>query len=216
MQLVGKWGPLPPPFVPPYSEEELERARPVWELLRLRHDIRYYLFGDEVVGGAPTASRADFERARALLHRNVELALAGRGDPSFLGFLTDQIAIFEHRKDPPPLPHGATTMIVIEGCFMALWLLGDNWLTRMEFFDRCRTELAAEGYSIGYPHFVRLLKKMELDKYFPPMRKRRKRSAPLKKRASTHSLGRPKYSTSRGEQMGRHSLSGKEPLCPVA
>jgi hypothetical protein len=108
-------------------------------------------------------------------------------------------------------------MIVIEGCFMALWLLGDNWLTRMEFFDRCRTALKAdEGYTIGYPHFVRVLKKMKMDKYFPPMRKRRKRSAPLKKRASTHSLGRPKYSTSRGEQMGRHSLSGKEPLCPVA
>jgi len=87
VQLVGKWGPLPPPFVPPYSEEELERARPVWELLRLRHDIRYYLFGDEVVGGAPIASRADFERARALLHRNVELAIAGQNTvviPPFL------------------------------------------------------------------------------------------------------------------------------------
>jgi hypothetical protein len=179
-QLVGKWGSLPD-CIPPPSEAELERARPVWELHRLRHDIRYYLLGEEVVGGVPTRSRADFERARALLHRNVELALAGRGDPSFLGFLTDQIAIFEHRKEPPPLPHGATTMFLIEGCFTALWLFGKNWLTRMEFFDRCRTKLAAEGCSIGYPHFVRLLKKMELDKYFPPMRKRRKRSGAQKK-----------------------------------
>jgi hypothetical protein len=45
----------------------------------------------------------------------------------------------------------------------------------MEFFDMCRRKLKAEGYTLGYRHFVRLLKKMELDEYFPPMRKRRRR-----------------------------------------
>jgi hypothetical protein len=185
-QLVGKWGPLPPSYVPPYSEAELERARPVWELLRLRHDICYYLFGDEVVGGAPIKSRADFDRAQAQLHRNVELALAGRGDPSFLQFLANQTAS-SIEKILPPLPRGATTMFEIEGCFTALWLLGKNWLTRMEFFEMCRTELAAQGYSIGYRHFVRLLKKLKLDKYFPPMRKRRKRSGAQKKGLSRKS-----------------------------
>jgi hypothetical protein len=173
-QLVSKWGPLPL-CGPPLSEEEEERGRAVEELLRLTLDARYHLFG-EVVRGATPSSRADFERARADLHRKVELALAGRGDPCFLRFLNDQIAMFEDRKDPPPLPHGKVTMIVIEECFSKLWLEGDNWLTRMQFFDMCRTKLKTdEGYTIGYPHFVRLLKKMELGEYFPPMRKRRKR-----------------------------------------
>jgi hypothetical protein len=172
-KLVGKWGPLPV-WSSPLSEKEQQQGKANQALLRLMLDTRYYLRGELQRGWVPS-SPEDFARTRAEFHRSVDAALMGYGDPSYLHHLADQIAIFEDRKNPPPLPRSDRTKIVIEECFLKLWIEGDNWLTRKGFFTRVCAELTAqERPLITYRHFVRILEDVGLDGYFPPMRRRRK------------------------------------------
>jgi hypothetical protein len=99
----------------------------------------------------------------------------GYGNPSYLHHLADQIAIFEDRKNPPPLPRGERTNNVIGECFVKLWIEGDNWLTRKDFFALVCAELKAqERPPITYRHFVRILEDVGLDGCFPSMRRRGK------------------------------------------
>jgi hypothetical protein len=89
--------------------------------------------------------------------------------------LADQIAIFEERKNPPPLPRSEKTKNVIDECFVKLWTEGDNWLTRKDFFNMCRAEFKVQScVPITYRHLLRILEAVGLAKYFPPMRQRRK------------------------------------------
>jgi hypothetical protein len=191
-KVICKWGPLPSLGPPPTDEEE-EDARAVQDLGRLALDARYYLDDSKpphesrrvldeciwLLEWVPS-SREDFERALAEFHRKVNDALLGRGNPSYLDFLAENIAILEDRKDPPAFPRGERTKTVIQECFVRLWTEGENWLTRKEFFEMCSTELKVQNsHAIAYRHFVRILENTGLDEYFPPMRRRRKRSRRL-------------------------------------
>jgi hypothetical protein len=187
-EVVGKWGPLPS-WGPPPTEEQQKAGRAAQAMLRLVLDARYYLndskpgdqwrqVGEEwikLLDWMPS-SREDFERALAEFYRKIQEALLGRGEPSYLLFLADQIAFFEERKALPPLPRGERAKTVIEECFVKLWTEGENWLKRKEFFNMCCTELKAQNcHPIDYRHFVRILADTGLDMHFPPMRSRRKR-----------------------------------------
>ena len=192
IQLEEERGPVPS-WRPPLTEKEQERGRAVQALLRLVLDARYFLGGSKPLDEGRKipdewgkfadwvpSSRKVFERDRAEFHQKIEDALLGSGDPSYLHFLANQIAIFEDRKDLPALPRGERAKTVIGECFFKLWTEGENWLTRKEFFDVCCTELKAQNcHTIKYRHFVRILENTGLDEHFPPMRQRRKHSKRL-------------------------------------
>jgi hypothetical protein len=145
--IEGKRGPVPS-WGPPPTEEQQKAGRAARALLRLVLDARYYLndskptdqcrqVGKEwgkLLDWVPS-SREDFERTLAEFYRKILDALLGRGEPSYLHFLADQIAFFEERKELPALPCGERTKTAVEECFVELWLNGHNWLTRKEFFD---------------------------------------------------------------------------------
>jgi hypothetical protein len=191
-KLVGKWGPVPSWGSPP-TEEQQKAGRAARALLRLVLDARYYLndskptdqwrqVGEEwskLLDWGPS-SREDFECSLAEFYQKILAALLGRWDPSYLHWLADQIAIFEDRKNPPPLPRSERTKNVIQECFVKLWKDGDNWLTRKEFFAVVCAELKTQECPlITYRHLVRILEDAGLDEYLPPMRRRRKRRKKL-------------------------------------
>jgi hypothetical protein len=152
-----QWGPLPDGWRAPLSEKVQQEGEANQALLRLMLDTRYYLHGELQHGWVPS-SREDFERARTEFHRRLDDALMGRGNPSYLHHLADQIAIFEERKNPPPLTRSERTENVIAECFVKLWTEGDNWVTRKEFFALvCAEFKAQECPLITYRHLVRIL-----------------------------------------------------------
>jgi hypothetical protein len=186
--IEGKWGPVPS-WSPSPTEEQPKAGCAARALLRLVLDARYYLnegkptdqwreVGEEwskLLDWVPS-SREDFEHSLAEFYQKILAALLGRGEPSYLHWLADQIAFFEERKELPALPCGEKTKIAIEECFVQLWLEGSNWLTRKEFFDLVLKHLESlKRPSISYHHFVRILDSRSLSEYFPPMRRRRKR-----------------------------------------
>jgi hypothetical protein len=129
----------------------------------------------------------------------------GRGS-HLIHHLADQIAIFENRKDPPPLPRSERTKNVIEECFDKLWDEGDNWPTRREFFALVCAELKTQECPlITYRHFVRILEDTALDEYFPPMRRRRKRRTRELARASDKKVD--KNNEHRNEHFSRTPLA---------
>jgi hypothetical protein len=167
-----QWGPLPS-WGPPLTEKAQEEGETNQALLCLILDTRYYLLGELQHGWVPS-SREDFERARTEFHLRIDNALMGHGSPSYLHHLADQIAIFEERKDPPPLTRRERTENVIDECFVKLWTEADNWLTRKDFFALvCAALKAQECPLITYRHLVRILEDTGLDRFFPPMRQRR-------------------------------------------
>jgi hypothetical protein len=170
-----RWGPLPFGWGPPLLEKAQEEGKVNQALLSLMLDTRYYLHGELQPGWVPS-SPVDFERARTEFYRRLDDALTGRGPQSYLHHLADQIAIFEDRKNPPPLSRSERTKNLIAECFVKLWVEGDNWLTRKEFFALVCAELKAQECPlITYHHLVRILEDIGLDTFFPPMRRRRKR-----------------------------------------
>ena len=135
--IIGKGKPLPSEWGFPLTEKEQKQGEANEVLLRLMLDTCYYLRGELQSGWVPS-SHEDFERARTEFHQRIDAALMGRGEPSYLHRLADQVAIFEERKNLPPLPRSEITKYVIEECFVKLWTElwteGDNWLTRKDFF----------------------------------------------------------------------------------
>ena len=91
---MAEWGPLPTDVGFPSSEKEQQQGRANQALLGLILDARCHL-GSEVLRGYVPSKREDFERARVEFHGKIDDALMGRGSPSYLHDLADQIAILK-------------------------------------------------------------------------------------------------------------------------